>query len=115
MAKAQEDGAHIGIEYVVVHRIALQLERRAPFLETGIVEGYVQPAVAFDRGSDQALDIDLPRDVGPYRQGLRPQGSALGRGLLNLGLAPAADQYRRRALFCHFQRRGTTDAAAPAR
>jgi len=68
MAKAQENGAHIGVEYVVVHRIALLLERRAPFLETGIVERDVQPAVAFDRGSDEALDVVLPCDVGPYRK-----------------------------------------------
>ena len=76
MTKAQEDRAHIGVEYLVIDGVALLLDRRAPLLETGIVEGDVEPAVALDRGPDQALDIVLPRDVGPDRQRLRAESPA---------------------------------------
>ena len=52
MTKAQEDGTYIGVEYLVIHGAILLLDRRAPFLKTGIVERDVQPAIALDRGAD---------------------------------------------------------------
>ena len=97
MAEAQEDGTHIGIEYIVIDGAALLFEGRASFLEAGIVECSVKTAVTFDRCADETLDILLPGHVGPDRERLRPQGSALGRGGFDLRLTPARDDDRRRA------------------
>jgi hypothetical protein len=90
------------------------LDRRAPLLETGIVQHDVQPAIVLDRRADKALHIVFLRDVGPDREGLRAQRPALGRGGFDLRLAPARDHDRGCALFGHLACGRTADAAAAA-
>jgi hypothetical protein len=82
--------------------VVLSLERRTSFLEAGVVEGDIEPAVTFGRGLDQARDVVLPGHVGSDRQRLRTQHLAGCRGCPDFGLAPAGDQHRHRALSGHF-------------
>ena len=73
MAQTQEHGTNIGVEHLIVDRIVLPLERRAPFLKAGIVEGDVEPAVAIDRGRNEAFDLVVFGDVGFDGERLRAQ------------------------------------------
>src|ERR1700733_10310410 len=93
MAKAQEDGAHIAVEDFVIHRIALRLERRATFLETGIVEGHVEPAEAIDGISNQALDAGPGGDVGLDRERRTAERLTRPPTGIDLRLPPARDNH----------------------
>src|SRR5690349_4086316 len=111
MTQAEEDRPHIAVEHLLIDGARLRLQRRTRFLEAGIVEGSIEPAVAVDRRSDEVLDLILAPDIRSDRKRLHAQFAARGRSLFDLALAPAGDQHRTRALFGHFQRRRAADTA----
>src|SRR4029077_3850560 len=107
----EEDRPHVAVEHLVIDGGILRLERCTPFLEAGIVEGDIEPAVAVDRGSDEAFDLILTPDICLDPKRLHAEVAARSSNCFDLALAPSGDQHCTRALFGHFQSRRAANAA----
>jgi len=73
MAQGVKDRADIGVEHPRIDIVGLFGERRAPFLETGIVEHGIEAPELRHRPLDRAGHVRFLRDVGGDEQSIGTQ------------------------------------------
>ncbi len=112
--QAEKHRTDIGVEHGVIDRARLLLDRRAPFLMSGIVEGHIEPSEFVHHGSDETGDLRLIRHVGAHEQRFRAKPVAFIGRRLSFGFAAARDHDGSGAFLRHQQCRRPPDAAAPA-